>query len=198
MKNWKLYQLKINFKKLYEDIVKNESVMSLISDSNQTGFDWLSKNNYRVKKTINIFSLFSIDPEWYNLYNEIIWVVHDYLKFRKIDTSNGLWLRTWPVFLKNDLRLTSHRHDWSYFAYICLNDTDSDTVFTDSENGKELYRIKNIPGQMYIGEGRVYHHVETKNNYLEPRITLGCDIETSGSLMLNEVNFIPIPNYALK
>ena len=79
---------------------------------------------------------------------------------------------------------------------MCIRDSTltnhkSDTVFTDGENGSELWRIENKPLQVYLGPGRIYHHVEVKEDYDDERITLGFDVQMK-DMISDNFSFIPI------
>jgi hypothetical protein len=65
------------------------------------------------------------------------------------------------------------------------------TVFTDKPNGKELYRVENKVGQIYIGPGYRFHHVEMLEPFAGERITFGFDLENRDRIIDN-MGLIPI------
>ena len=51
--------------------------------------------------------------------------------------------------------------------------------------------MENKPLQVYIGPGRMHHHVEVKEDFDDERITLGFDLQLSDTISEN-FSFIPI------
>lgn len=187
---YKLYNLDIDTDYLYQQMIQNEEKIRFNAlDSAETGYDAAHK----LKKTAcrNTFMSFSTDYEWYRLFSSVTHCVNDYIKDNKLNTDKGLWLRSWPLVLSGEIEVPSHRHNWKIFGYVCLDSKQQDTIFTDGEYGRELYRIHNKPGQLYLGPCEVYHHVE-KFYTDEPRITIGFDITDSLHLDTKELNFIPM------
>ena len=100
-------------------------------------------------------------------------------------------MQMWMNIHDKDQVLKSHSHDFPYHGYFSLTPQNTDTVFQDKINGKELYRIKNSPYQVYIGVGSRPHYVDVLEDYTDKRITFGFDIQTN-ELVTGNFSFIPI------
>jgi len=193
--DWELYQLDINPQALIRTLLEHEDLVN--SHAHSQSLRYKAYHDYPINETLNTFTLMSVSNDWYKLYEEIVLSIHRYFKKNNIDTQ-GLWLRTWPAILRGEEEHKSHSHkQWPFAGYVSLDAQGSDTVYTDGKDGEEIYRIKNKPGQMYIGPGTTFHHVEKSKPYKQPRISVGYDIELSRNVVPNEYNFIPIPTYNL-
>ena len=78
-------------------------------------------------------------------------------------------MQCWLNYHTPDKVLDWHTHEWNYHGYISIDPKDTKTVF-------DGYEIDNEIGNIYIGPGYRYHKVVTKDNFYEPRITLGFDV----------------------
>ena len=138
----------------------------------------------------NFFTIASCQQEVYNLYTQVVDCVRDYVEINGLPDEQ-VWLQSWINNHKQDQVLKSHCHDFPLHGYITLTNHKSDTVFTDGENGSELWRIENKPLQVYLGPGRIYHHVEVKEDFDDERITLGFDVQMK-DMISDNFSFIPI------
>jgi len=192
--SYQLYQLDINSSKLYNFVKENIDKLCLVSTNNKSTSHAEVQKKLKANSVVNTFVNFSTDPEWHNFYEQVLVSIHNYLEIYEIDDSAGLWLRSWPMILEGENnKIPSHSHNWDLFGYVCLGGKDCDTVFTESKDGEELYRVKNIPGQLYLGNTEVCHHVNCQKHLYEPRITIGIDVSFGCGYLPEEYNFLPIP-----
>ena len=138
----------------------------------------------------NFFSIASCNQETYNLYTQVVDCVRDYAELNGLPDEQ-VWLQSWINFHRQDDVLKSHSHDFPLHGYITLSNQKTDTVFTDGENGSELWRIENKPLQVYLGPGRIHHHVEVREDFDDERITLGFDVQMK-DMISDNFSFIPI------
>jgi hypothetical protein len=124
------------------------------------------------------------------LYLEVVKAVKNFFQLHNI-SSDSVWLQTWMNIHKETEVLKSHSHDYPIHGYISLTNHNTDTVFTDGHDGKEIYRIENKPLQLYLGPGYRHHHIEVRESYSDERITLGFDIQLDDVITEN-FSFIPI------
>jgi len=193
--SWELYQLDINPDALVKTLLENEDRISSHAHHKSTGYK--SYHDYPLKETLNTFTLMSLSNDWHKLYEEMVLSIHRYFKKNNISTE-GLWLRTWPVVLRGEENSNSHSHrQWPFAGHVCLDDQGCDTVYTEGKDGEEIYRVQNKPGQMYIAPGLLFHHVEKFKPYDQPRLSVSYDIQFSVDVSPNEKNFMPIPTYNL-
>lgn len=191
---YQLYSLNVDSKKLYNHIKENIENLVFVSTTTKGVNSSEVEKKLKAHSVLNTFITFSAGTEWYNLYEQLVASIHDYIKRNNIETSKQLWLRCTPNYLIGKKPcMASHNHGWDIMGYICLDGQNCDTVFTDSKDGSEIYRIKNIPGQLYLSHANDYHHVKCDSNLDEPRITLGIDVCFDGEYMSHEYNFMPIP-----
>jgi len=136
----------------------------------------------------NFFTLASCNKEIHKMYRQLTGFVGEFLSEVSYPDDN-VWMQSWMNFHKEDEVLKSHNHDFDVHGYITISNHKSDTVFTEGE--KELWRIENKPLQIYIGTGRVNHHVEVTESYKDERITIGFDLALKNSFT-NNFSFIPV------
>lgn len=136
----------------------------------------------------NFFTISSCNSEVYKLYLKMVKCIRHYFDLYEISKDN-VWIQTWMNIHKESEVLKSHSHDYPIHGYLSLSNHITDTVFTD--NGRELYTIKNEPLQLYIGPGHRHHHVSVVESYTDERITLGFDIQNF-NVVTDNFSFIPI------
>lgn len=139
----------------------------------------------------NVYGLCGCNEWFYNIYKSQIEAIREYFKISQTEVPHQLWLQSWINSHRPNQVLKSHNHDWPWHGYISIDPKQSDTVFTDKPNGTELYRVKNKVGQLYIGPGYRFHHVEVLEPFEGERITFGFDLEFNDRIMDN-IGFLPI------
>jgi hypothetical protein len=138
----------------------------------------------------NVYNLFSISAGYemfYNLYNDIKFIVRDHLK-----TDEPLWMQCWANYQYENDVLDWHAHyDWACHGYVSIEPHESITMF-------QGFDIKNEVGNIYLGPTDVAHKVYIEKPYSTPRITCGFDVATLPVLLdMQErdainISFIPI------
>jgi hypothetical protein len=139
----------------------------------------------------NVYGICGCNEWFYNIYRSQIEAIREYFKVSNTEVPHQLWLQSWINSHTPNQVLKSHNHDWPWHGYISIDPKISDTVFTDKPGGKELYRIQNKIGQLYIGPGHRFHHVEVLEPFEGERITFGFDLEFNDRIMDN-IGFLPI------
>lgn len=139
----------------------------------------------------NMFGVNSCNQWFYDIYTSLISTIREYHKLANIEIPPQLWLQTWINSHKPNQVLKTHNHEWPLHGYISIEPKKSDTVFTDKPNGTELYRINNKVGQIYLGPGSRFHHVEVLEPFEGERITFGFDLEHRDRIFDN-IGFMPI------
>lgn len=139
----------------------------------------------------NIYSLCSNNQHFYEIYKSLIGAIREYFNITNTEIPSQLWLQSWVNGHTPKQVLKSHNHDWPIHGYISIDPKKSETVFTDAPNGKELYRVQNKIGQIYVGPGSRFHHVELLEPFEGERITFGYDVEYRDRI-LDNMGFIPI------
>lgn len=139
----------------------------------------------------NVYGLCSCNEWFYNIYQTQIEVIREYFRLTNTEVPNQLWLQSWINSHTPNQVLKTHNHDWPWHGYISIDPKKSFTVFTDKPNGKELYRIENKVGQIYMGPGWRFHHVEVVEPFEGERITFGFDLEYRDRIFDN-IGFMPI------
>lgn len=139
----------------------------------------------------NMFGLNSCNQWFYDIYKSLIEAIREYHRLSGIEIPKQLWLQTWINSHTPNQVLKTHNHDWPLHGYISVEPKKSQTVFTDKPNGKELYRIDNKVGQIYLGPGSRFHHVEVLEPFQGERITFGFDLEHRDRIFDN-IGFMPI------
>lgn len=177
MNDYKLYQLNVDQNKLIEYVKISRDKFNYL----YRGFEHATKFYY----LYNFFTIASCNSTVYELYLQLLNCFRDY------GVESSAWMQCWMNIHKQDQVLTSHSHDYPIHGYVSLSSHNTSTVFTDSHNGTELYRIDNKPMQVYIGPGHRHHHVVVNQSYDDERITLGFDLQLSDTITEN-FSFIPI------
>ena len=132
-------------------------------------------------KYYNVFCATSPDPVWYNIFTDLKTVVREF-----VGHKDPLWLQSWLNFHEEHEVLDWHNHFWDYHGYISIDPKNSFTDFGE-------YKIKNIPGNIYIGPGHREHKVCVENSFSNgPRITLGFDIRDKPGSIYDQMSLIPI------
>jgi hypothetical protein len=139
----------------------------------------------------NVYGLCSCNQWFYDIYKTLINGLREYYKLSNNQIPKQLWMQSWINSHTPDQVLTTHNHDWPLHGYISIEPKESDTVFTDTPNGTELYRVKNKVGQIYIGPGYRFHHVEISEPFEGERITFGFDLEHRDRIFDN-IGFMPV------
>tara|TARA_R110000796_G_scaffold210493_1_gene326698 strand:+ start:396 stop:956 length:561 start_codon:yes stop_codon:yes gene_type:complete len=139
----------------------------------------------------NFFSLTSSNLLFFELYKELRTVIKNFIK-----DDRPLWFQSWINFHPNNTverELPFHSHKYPYHGYISIDPQNTTTIF---KNG---LKIKNQPGQIYIGPGRNWgdnseydHKVEIDEKYTLPRITIGFDVNDEINKHHHELSFIPL------
>jgi hypothetical protein len=139
----------------------------------------------------NVFGVCSCNQWFYEIYKSLIGLIKEYHKAEGLEVPSQLWLQSWINSHTTNQVLRTHNHDWPLHGYISIEPKKSHTVFTDKPNGKELYRIENKVGQIYLGPGYRFHHVEVLEPFEGERITFGYDLEHRDRIFDN-MGFFPI------
>lgn len=139
----------------------------------------------------NVYGLCSCNQWFYDIYKTLIQGLRDYYRLSNTPVPEQLWMQSWINSHTPNQVLKTHNHDWPLHGYISIEPKDSDTVFTDKPNGVELYRVKNKVGQIYIGPGYRFHHVELQAPFVGERITFGFDLEHRDRIFDN-IGFMPV------
>jgi len=146
----------------------------------------------------NVFSLSSGSPIFYKLYEEVVWVIQEFLTKNSKELEQG-WIECWINNHSEDEVLDTHNHLWPIHGYICIEPQHTKTIFMN-DDGSEWYGIENEVGNIYIGPGHRLHKVINIREYKDKRITLGFDffqlphdcIGRSSYLENGCISFIPI------
>jgi len=155
------------------------------------GYQAMTNNITWYFKDYNVYSLCACNTHFYKLYTELVQVVREYFEISKKEKPNQLWLQSWINSHKSNDTLKSHNHEWPIHGYVSIDPMKTQTVFTDKPNGVELYRVDNKVGQIYIGPGFRYHHVEVLEPFKGDRITYGYDLEFRERILEN-MGLIPV------
>lgn len=139
----------------------------------------------------NVYGVCSCNQWFYDIYKSQIEAIKLYFELTKTEVPDQLWLQSWINSHTPGQVLKSHNHDWPWHGYISIEPKKSDTVFTDKPGGQELYRVNNKVGQIYIGPGYRFHHVELLEPFDGERITFGFDLECRDRIFDN-IGFLPI------
>jgi len=139
----------------------------------------------------NVYSVCSCNQWFYNIYKNLVTGIREYHTLSNTPIPSQLWMQSWINSHTPKQVLKSHNHDWPLHGYISIEPMKSCTVFTDKPNGKELYRVENKVGQIYIGPGYRFHHVEMLEPFAGERITFGFDLENRDRIIDN-MGLIPI------
>jgi hypothetical protein len=184
MKDYQIYNLdrRINRSELINHCMMSRDKFNHLYG----GFEHATKYYY----LYNFFTIASCNSEIYLLYLEMLKCIRHYFNLYEIENTN-VWMQTWMNIHTKEQILTSHSHAFPFHGYVSLSNHNTDTVFTDSHHGNELYRVKNYPLQLYLGPGYRHHHVENVGDYDDERVTLGFDIQISNTITDN-FSFIPI------
>lgn len=134
----------------------------------------------------NFFTVASCNRNVYKLYLSLVDSIRDYL-----GKQDNVWMQTWMNVHRESEVLKSHSHEYAYHGYVSLSSHNTNTVFTDGEDGNEMYKIRNLPMQIYIGPGYRHHHVEVIDSFDDERITLGFDLQLTDTVTEN-FSFIPV------
>ena len=127
----------------------------------------------------NFFALTSPNPLFRELFFELKNIIYDYVP------EKYKWMQCWLNYHTPDKVLDWHTHEWNYHGYISIDPKDTKTVF-------DGYEVDNEIGNIYIGPGYRYHKVVAKDNFYEPRITLGFDVCVEPSETQQMLFLIPI------
>lgn len=127
----------------------------------------------------NLFALTAPSPLFYDLFLELKTVINSY-----IDVSPK-WMQCWMNYHNQNEVLDWHNHEWPFHGYISIDPKQTRTVFRE-------YEIVNEVGNIYIGPGGREHKVVVDSEYSSPRLTLGFDVQTEGSLPDSMLSLIPI------
>lgn len=139
----------------------------------------------------NVYSICACNEWFYEIYTHQISAIKQYFELTKTEIPHQLWLQSWINSHKPNQVLKSHNHDWPVHGYISIDPKNTETIFTDKPNGEELYKVKNKIGQIYVGPGHRFHHVQVLEPFDGERITFGFDLEYNDRIFDN-IGFIPI------
>lgn len=139
----------------------------------------------------NVYNVCSCNQWFYDIYKTQIFAIKEYFKLTNQEVPDQLWLQSWINSHTPNQVLKTHNHDWPWHGYISIDPKNTRTVFTDKPNGKELYSVENKVGQLYIGPGYRFHHVEVLEPFEGERITFGFDLEYRDRIMDN-IGFVPV------
>tara|TARA_R100001463_G_scaffold32367_1_gene72626 strand:+ start:672 stop:1193 length:522 start_codon:yes stop_codon:yes gene_type:complete len=127
----------------------------------------------------NFFALTSPNLLFRELFFELKDIIHEYVP------EKYKWMQCWLNYHTPDTVLKWHNHEWPYHGYISIDPKNSITEF-------EKFEVENQVGNIYIGPGYRYHRVVAKDNFTEPRITLGFDICTEPMEPQHMMSLIPL------
>jgi hypothetical protein len=185
MKDYQIYTLDsagINQQELIEYVQLSKQKFNHL----YRGFEHATKFYY----LYNFYTIASCNSNVYKLYCEVVRCIRHYFNLYEIPKTN-IWMQSWMNIHKQTEVLTSHSHEYDFHGYISLSNHITDTVFTDGQNGTELYRVANAPLQLYLGPGRRHHHVTVGDSFDDERITLGMDLQITDTITDN-FSFIPV------
>jgi hypothetical protein len=167
--------------KIYKSKTIIENQNQIISD-----LEYVKNKNFFSDYTWDYakYNIFTLNPNSVMLnkiFLELKFIIRDYLQ-----TDEPLWVQSWLNFHYENEVLQRHSHEWPYHGYISIEPNNTTTVFDNFE-------IKNEIGNIYIGQGNLYHSVRVDKSFKEPRITLGFDIKTKDvEVKKDMVSLIPI------
>ena len=143
-------------------------------------------NNY------NIYNIAAGSVHFYTIYKHVCYAVNQYFKITGKPKPSQMWMQSWINFHNADEVLSVHDHTWDLHGYVSIEPQDTETVFLNyRDDSKELYRVKNQVGKIYVGPGYRPHYVNNLSNYTEKRITMGFDLMYEHKTNYNS-GFIPI------
>lgn len=132
----------------------------------------------------NFFQLTSGSILFYKLYEDIRFVILDYLK-DKTDIQYK-WFTSWINYHKSDEVLDWHNHIGSFcHGYLSIDPKDTTTEF-------EKYSIKNELGLIYIGPSEVLHKVNVDKPFNGKRITIAFDVSVNEKSNSYNLGFFPL------
>jgi len=140
----------------------------------------------------NIFNITTGSEHYWRIYKDLTYCIDKYFKITQREKPRQIWMESWLNNHNADEVLKKHDHTWDLHGYVSIDPQDTETVFLDWKNdSKELYRLKNKPGRIYIGPGSRPHYVNNIGTYTEKRITLGFDLIVKETEVFN-LGFTPI------
>jgi hypothetical protein len=140
----------------------------------------------------SIYSIAAPSEHFYNIYLALTECVNLYFETYSITKPKQVWIQSWLNNHKNSEVLEKHKHGFDLHGYISIDPRDTETVFFDGEDhNKELYKVTNNPGKLYLGPGDRPHYVNNLTNWSGQRFTLGFDVIQSPTTLYN-LGAIPI------
>lgn len=129
----------------------------------------------------NLFALLHSDALFYQIFIDLRERVRTALK---LEPNQPLWMQAWMNADRPEGVLDWHDHEWPWHGYISIDPKNTNTVFEDGV-------VKNVPGQIYFGDGNNRHKVEVLEPYEGLRTTIGFDVTNVVGERTRYVSFIP-------
>lgn len=140
----------------------------------------------------SIYSISAPSQHFYNIYLALTESINRYYNTHFNKKPSQVWIQSWLNNHVSNEVLDKHSHGFDLHGYISIDPRDTETVFFDSEDhDKELYKVPNFSGKIYIGPGNRPHYVHNLSKWKGQRYTLGFDVITSPVDLYN-LGAIPI------
>ena len=186
-------------------VLENHQLMCSVLDTAASSLKELDRTVHEMRESFhftwsygryNIFGVTSPTDVFYDLWVELNSIVYDYTGAKQ------LWIQSWMNCDPDHKPLIRHSHIWPWHGYITIRPHKTRTVFDDGtfeEPGKTIFEIDNEVGNVYIGPGHLFHHVEVDDSYDEdtPRYTIGFDLNHERLRMSQEIGLMPYPRICL-
>ena len=161
IEKYKIYQSKVILDNYEDFLTHTEMAYELFKEKYKIKDSTWSYNHY------NIFSLTAASDLYYELYKELCSFIKDY-----IGKDMRIWMEAWLNYHSyEDIKsLDWHGHEYTFHGYVAIDPKNTITEFKD-------FKIKNIPGQVYIGLGHrgMEHRVVAEEKWEGHRTTLAFD-----------------------
>ena len=116
-------------------------------------------------KHYNVTTLTFGLPLYHKLFVDLQKIIREYA-----NKDGPLWYQCWLNFHDENEVLNRHNHPQCLFhGYISIDPKDSETQFDD-------YTITNEVGNVYIGDGGLFHQVNVLSPFEGKRITIAFDV----------------------
>lgn len=140
----------------------------------------------------SIYSISAPSQHFYNIYLAVSECVSRYYSIHSLPSPKQVWMQSWLNFHDYHEVLDKHSHGFQLHGFVSIDPKDTETVFFDStEHSKEVYKVSNGVGKIYLGPGNRPHYVHNLNHWDGKRITMGFDIIETNVPMFN-LGAIPI------
>lgn len=108
------------------------------------------------------------DPIFFSVWKDLIEII----KANVPEGAKGAWIQSWlnyDTYESVESNLKHHAHSCPIHGFVSIDPQKTKTVFDNWEIDNEI-------GNIYIGLGKWFHHVENTGEYNEPRVTIGFDV----------------------